>query len=716
MQTKGNDLHLASSDSESMVSLGEAAEISERQNSLNENNGKSLGIDSDQSNVLKVIVSGGGPVGLSFALLLERLMGKRVAIQIYDGRWTEKGSQVVWKSDNQGNARRQQVVTIQSRQFLKFPQEMQDQLFQEGLYTEMWPEGPDSIQGVGPRNVRIAHIEDQLLQLANEKTDSIELIPARFDAREMQNEIEQNHLLVICEGGRSRTRDHFIDKFGEANKSMYSLDGEHVQDVVLGLRVKSELSDPMTLLLTVAQNRFLLNSLNGSGFLNMRLTDDEVREVVGIDIDNHEFKDCIQSQPCVMERSETEGVFQCSTHKTLFLPAMFRGSALWARIQEGMKLFGVQEENLEAVTSFRLDMVQRPRFTTQLFHATENTPGTYGCLLGDAANSIHFWPGRGLNSGLASAVSLVRCLYYSWKGRPLREADFTRHEALMSMLQYRHKSRAWRAMVTADNQGTPTAIKSKIREGIIEGEVGSVDKASDVEILLERMTKIRSRLDARVSNLPDDQTLRDHLMTVDAATLRTLAVSGEWDTAPMGGEEVEVDLLFEEPEWPEIEVASKAEPKQGIAQILAGTQSADGMSESSGLSMDSMVTFVGHKIESSPLANLIYAAGDFDGRNLPRRLMIKEGATNIRIGRNSTWGNLVIPDNRMSRKHALLTIDDARNLYIKDVASAGGTFVNGRQLESNQAQLLQHDDVIRFGREITYRVELLDSTIPTIVG
>ena len=59
-----------------------------------------------------------------------------------------------------------------------------------------------------------------------------------------------------------------------------SLDGKQVQDLVLGLRVKSELTDPMSVLLTVSQNRFLLNSLHGDGFLNMRLTDQEAQEAV----------------------------------------------------------------------------------------------------------------------------------------------------------------------------------------------------------------------------------------------------------------------------------------------------------------------------------------------------------------------------------------------------------------------------------------------------
>ena len=45
--------------------------------------------------VLNVTVSGGGPVGLSLALLLEHLMGQRVAITVYDSRWTQDGSRVV---------------------------------------------------------------------------------------------------------------------------------------------------------------------------------------------------------------------------------------------------------------------------------------------------------------------------------------------------------------------------------------------------------------------------------------------------------------------------------------------------------------------------------------------------------------------------------------------------------------------------------------------
>ncbi|WP_344939656.1 hypothetical protein [Sphaerisporangium flaviroseum] len=495
-----------------------------------------------------------------------------MTITLYDGRWTQDGSRVVWKNEAQGNVRRQQVVTIQSRQYLNLPEEVQERLFSAGSYSEMWPTGPDSIRGFSPRNVRIAYVEDRLLEIANEKPDRIRLIPTGFDPVKHHETVVKDHVLAICEGGRSRTREHFTDKFGNADKSIYSLDGRHIQDVVLGLRVKSDLSDPMTILLTVAQNRFLLNALRGEGFLNMRLTDAEAEEVIGIDPIRHVFEECIASRPCLMARTD-HGEFHCSTHGTLFLPALIRSSALWRRVMEGLVLFGVKEENLSAVTAFRLDMVQRPRFTAQLFSATSATPGTYGFLLGDAANAIHFWPGRGLNSGLASVISLARSLNRGWRGRPFRDADFIRHEAAMSMLQYRHKSRAWKAMVTTDEQGVTCAIKDKIVQGIEEGREGS-DRDADINALMEILLQIRSRLAPRIPGMPDDTTLLDHLRELKSETLRTLLVSGPWDTLVVGGEEVDLDIFDRQdpPEAPALEtprVAKQVEERHEHTKLVA---------------------------------------------------------------------------------------------------------------------------------------------------
>ena len=353
----------------------------------------------DAPPVLNVTIAGGGPVGLSLALMLDDLMGGKVAVRVYEGRWTRRDGRVVWKTKAEGNTRRMQVVTIQSRQWTKLPADVQQRLFGSTDHSHMWPAGPDSVDDLPPRNIRIAYVEDQLLALAGERR-RITLVPERFDPAAAHDDLVGQHVLAICEGSRSRTREHFIDRFGAADSSQYSVDGRQVQDVVLGLRVKSDLPDPMAVLLTVAQNRFLLNSLRGEGFLNMRLTDDETSEAIGIDPVRQVFTECIQAQPCLMERG-SNGAFACSTHDTYFLPALLRTSRLWGRVEEGLRMFGIAEENLTAVTAFRLDMVARPRFTAQLFAPTATTPARSGSCWetrptrstsGRAAGSTAAWP------------------------------------------------------------------------------------------------------------------------------------------------------------------------------------------------------------------------------------------------------------------------------------------------------------------------------------
>jgi len=118
----------------------------------------------------------------------------------------------------------------------------------------------------------------------------------------------------------------------------------------------------------------------------------------------------------------------------------------------------------------------------------------------------------------------------------------------MSMLQYRHKSRAWLQMVTADADGGFRAIKDIIAQGIIEGEEGNYDREADLEALLQRMFQVRSRLAARIEGMPDDDTLRGHMDKINGSLIHTLLVSDQWDSGSVGGEEVDIDWLLEGPE------------------------------------------------------------------------------------------------------------------------------------------------------------------------
>ncbi len=180
----------------------------------------------DAPPVLSVTVAGGGPVGLSLALMLDDLMGERVAVSVYEGRWTRRNGRVVWKTKAEGNIRRMQVVTIQSRQWTKLPADVQQRLFGGTDHSHMWPAGPDSVDDLPPRNIRIAYVEDQLLELANERK-RITLVPEPFDAEAAHDDLAGRHVLAICEGGRSRTREHFTSSSARPTAAMYSSTGEH---------------------------------------------------------------------------------------------------------------------------------------------------------------------------------------------------------------------------------------------------------------------------------------------------------------------------------------------------------------------------------------------------------------------------------------------------------------------------------------------------------
>lgn len=152
-------------------------------------------------------------------------------------------------------------------------------------------------------------------------------------------------------------------------------------------------------------------------------------------------------------------------------------------------------------------------------------------------------PRSGDDSGLAPAVSLARSLSSAWNGRPLRDADFIRYEAAMSMLQYRHRSRAWKAMVTTDENGETGTVKDRI--GRSPAEAGR-DREEDTATLPERLGSIRSRPANRIEGLPGDDVLREHLAGLTDETLRSLVAGGAWDTPTVGGEEVDIDIFHRE--------------------------------------------------------------------------------------------------------------------------------------------------------------------------
>lgn len=472
---------------------------------------------------LSVAIVGGGPVGLALAILLRFLLGDMVRVQIFDRRWMNKEARIVWKGNREGNNRRGQVVTVQSNVWSLLPPAVQQRLFANRQLHEVWPFGPDSPVAKGrPRNLRIRWIEDCLLSMAQDRY-GIELVPESYVVPKRWDGLD---VLAICDGAQSQTRTLLRQHFGVASQEFYSLDDRPLKEVVLGLEVRSDLPDEWTVPLTVGQNRFLFNPRRGRGFINMRLTPQEAAEVVGVTSSG--LVECIQRHPCVMQR--TKYGYVCPTHQALFKPSVDSLSSLWRRIQDALRLYGVAPHNLLSVTVFHLGMEHNARFTAQL------APGTFGTLLGDSANSIHFWPGRGLNTGLKSAYSLANCLKSRWKGTRLRASDLFEHEGVMHKLQFREKSRAWTIMAMPDEQGNPRPIATRIEAGL----KGPFNRRQLQTELCERIQAIARRLDGRMGKLPDADWFVQRLIGLEDSTLKVLVESGPWITWEVGGDEVSV--------------------------------------------------------------------------------------------------------------------------------------------------------------------------------
>ncbi|CAF4324921.1 unnamed protein product, partial [Rotaria magnacalcarata] len=98
-----------------------------------------MSITTDTNQQIVVLVAGGGPVGLTFALNLTMMMGKNVKIIIYEGRWfVDDQGKMRWQDEKQGKTRRDQVVTLQDHVIEQMPNYIKQGLFRN-IEERVWP-------------------------------------------------------------------------------------------------------------------------------------------------------------------------------------------------------------------------------------------------------------------------------------------------------------------------------------------------------------------------------------------------------------------------------------------------------------------------------------------------------------------------------------------------------------------------------------------------
>ena len=205
-------------------------------------------------------------------------------------------------------------------------------------------------------------------------------------------------------------------------------DGYTRADHVLGIILQQDVVPPqaqsLNVIFTLAQNIYLLNSQAGSkGFLNIRITKEEYDEI----FQATGRRGCSFGGPIQLKLEE-------SLDNDDTTSAFFKVKLPWLRrrIEEGLKLFGMRTEHMLGITGFQL----MPAYVQHFCHVLPPEPQIDHprvlLLAGDAAISHHFWPGRGLNTGLKSVKAIVRMLE-----SPTIADGLQRYNLFMSKLRIR---------------------------------------------------------------------------------------------------------------------------------------------------------------------------------------------------------------------------------------------------------------------------------------
>lgn len=476
---------------------------------------------------LRVVIAGGGPCGLILATLLAEYFGpENINIRVFEPRWKRGASGLVeWKGEDEGNRRREQVVTLQDDVTSMLSDRTRDVLFR----------CVDEVVWRWSRNIHVREVEDRMLERVQEADVSgcIELHPGRrVDAALLQELRGSFDALVGADGGTSFVRSLFRTE---------SVDTRVGTELALGIAFKRRAGDvpPLTqavnVLLTVGQTRYLLNSHKGSeGFLNMRLVQSEYDECVTVAGDRCQFG----APGFVFDTYATELPADHPRRQRQFRPQR-ENSQFWRDICQGLELFQIPLHAVTAISAIQINLVYVTRFAqplkfpeekgeesadTQLRAAEAAAPMVF--VVGDAAFRVHFWPGRGLNSAIKGAVALARDMYWvRRKNFAWLPGSFNGYEGFMQQLRMREQ----------EGRSVPIC-EQLIRTGLRKGVEAQANHSDSREAWRQTLSGWRDALESgrgwpHTHDPITDKDIDAALGRLHNRTINILHYSGPWPQA-----------------------------------------------------------------------------------------------------------------------------------------------------------------------------------------
>ncbi|KZL77917.1 FHA domain containing protein [Colletotrichum tofieldiae] len=469
---------------------------------------------------LKVIIVGGGPTGLASAIALAEKAGTRVEVHVYEGRWVQQpGSSFVGYPPTA--RRRDQVVTLQDSVTDLMSDRTRQAVF-GGCPERVWP---------GSSNLQIRKLEDGLLRRAQDSQfRDLIFLHAIQVKRENLAEYGDFHLMLGADGAGSWLRGAYFQGQEEEVGKSYALGVAF--DRPRGL----PFSQPINIFLTMGQTRYLLNAsdFDGTGYLNMQLTETEWHQMVSVD--GHP---CTFGQPsCLKVNGCIPNGFQ---ENQVFAPSQQPDSPLWKAILDGLELYGFKQ--CEVTNIVRIPIVVRRinKAIEQLPQCDSSAlrrPHGLVALAGDAAMTVHFWPGRGANSGMKAGIAwadeVARALMHS-QFVGLETGSLRVYNDFLQKLQEREHG--GRSLPIVKQTGDPNMMAWLMRNARL------IPQHVAMEWLVGQMRRDGIRIQKRsdwtfeqVTNL--ETQLREVLQKMDPVTLQEMAATFPWPTREMAGAEV----------------------------------------------------------------------------------------------------------------------------------------------------------------------------------
>ncbi|KAH0491998.1 hypothetical protein TgHK011_003398 [Trichoderma gracile] len=391
------------------------------------------------------------------------------------------------------------------------------------LPERVWP---------GSANIQIRKVEDRFLKRVQDpEFQGLIYLHCEAVSREDLAKVGDFHVLLGADGAASWVRQSYFQGYENERGRSYALGLAF--DRPAGL----PWSQPLNVFLTLGQTRYLLNASDhdGRGYLNMQLTEEEWHKMVSVDGQPVHF-----GRPGCFRKPDGS-IPQGFEPNQVFAPSENRNSPLWVSISDGLKLFGFKEEEVINVVRIPI-VVQAVREGVQMLPPQDSInvkrPHALVAVAGDAAMTVHFWPGRGLNSGIKAGLALGDELVHALNngkfiGMPL-DALKEYNDFILKLQGREHDKRS---IPILNQSGSPEML------GWLLQKANSVPDQVAIDWLIGAMTQIADRLQRRddwaydfVENV--EPQLRIVLRQLDTVTLKEMAVSFPWPTREMAGAEV----------------------------------------------------------------------------------------------------------------------------------------------------------------------------------